>query len=171
MTSIIDEIHKILPQVSGMPCWRVDACVIGSTLSMCFGKTLFSKGAVSGRVSAEGEVQLLLWCDWRLDSIDDAICRVACTEEQIVSGTKQLIGQSLQTIEIFPPVWDAVITFSSNMKLKVFCSEIFAEYPATNWDFCFGRCSYFFGCGKQISKEDRIGLCDEDFLNKKAEEM
>ena len=160
MTHLIEEILEAFHKVRGMSCWNLYCCTVGSTLSLHCGKTIKVEGLRG--IDFEGECHILVWVEWRLEKDDDAICSSTCTEEQICEGAKILLDQTIESIEIFPPVWDATITFSSNIRLKIFCNSLYEPDTMTNWDFCLGKTSFFFGRGKHIEKGTRRGVLDDD---------
>jgi hypothetical protein len=167
MTHLIEEVHEAFHKVRGMPCWDLSCCTVGSTLSLQCGKPI-KIGGLKG-IDTQGECHILVWVEWRLEKDDDAICSSTCTEDQICEGAKILLNQTIESIEIFSPVWDATITFSSNIRLKIFCTSLCAPDTMTNWDFCLGKTSFYFGRGKHIEKGERGWLLDDDSASLKNE--
>ena len=153
ISHLIEEIQEAFHKVRGMPCWNLSCCTVGSTLSLQCGKAIKTEGLRG--IDIEGECRILVWVDWRLETDGDAICSSTCTEDQIYEGATILLNQTIESIEIFPPVWDATITFSSNIRLKIFCTSLCEPDTMTNWDFCLGKTSFFFGQGKHIEKGER----------------
>jgi hypothetical protein len=83
----------------------------------------------------ENEYDILIWCAWRLENSENYICSSESTIEQREYLTKQLIGQTVRSIELFPPAWDAIITFSSEQTLRIFCIYSKDSTVETNWFF------------------------------------
>jgi len=97
-------------------------------------------------VREEGEFDILIWCAWRLQDNDNAICSSDSTHAQRAKGIQRLIGEKVISFEIFPPAWDATITFTGGLVLKIFCIYTQKDECETNWFFrndwklyCFNR--------------------------------
>jgi len=160
MADLIKEIQEAFGKVKGMPCWDLSCSTVGTSLSLQCGKTIKEKGLRG--IDIVGECRILVWVDWRLEKDDDAICSSTCTESQIYEGTKILLNQTIESIEIFPPVWDATITFSSGIRLKIFCNSLCEPDTMSNWDFSLDKTLFSFGRGKHIEKEERRWLLGYD---------
>ena len=166
MSELIDEIREKLLVFNGETCWYVRYGV-HPTLLLDFGKAiklksiLFQEGDVD-RFMYDGQYSIGVLCTWRLDDLDNVICSSDCTEEQIAEGVMPLVGETVVSIEIFPPVWDAVITFSSGKKLKIFCDHVQEPRTLNNWDFAVMETTYFFGKGRRMHKEERLALLPDD---------
>jgi hypothetical protein len=94
-----------------------------------------------------GELDILIWCVWRLQDSDGAVCSSESPPEQQKEGTKRLIGETVVAVDLFSPAWDAVIRFSSGLVLQIFCNYTHFSEMETNWFFrngwklyCFNRC-------------------------------
>jgi hypothetical protein len=94
-----------------------------------------------------GELDILIWCAWRLQNSHDALCSSDSTPEQQKEGTNQLLGQTVVAVDFSPPAWDAVVHFSSDLTLQIFCNYTHFSEIETNWFFrngwklhCFNRC-------------------------------
>ncbi|MDR3196802.1 MAG: hypothetical protein LBU34_02935 [Planctomycetaceae bacterium] len=86
-------------------------------------------------IQEEGEYDILIWCTWRLQDSNDAICSSNCPDEVCEAGIKRLLDQKVISVEIFPPACDATVTFSSGLVLKIFCNYTKDSETETNWFF------------------------------------
>ena len=107
-----------------------------------------------------GELDILIWCAWRLQDFQNAICSSDSTSAQQKEGTNRLIGQTVVAVDIFPPAWDAVIHFSSDLTLKIFCIYTHFSEVETNWFFRNGWKLYSFNRCDNIE----INRIEWDFL-------
>jgi len=153
---MIEEIKSHLNCLVGEKCWRATNTVTG-TLELYFGGALATKvRLVPDQYRFIGQYRILIWCTWRLDDKNDAICSSTSDDEQIAHVWYQHEGESVESVVLLPPVWDLVITFSSGKKLTVFCDNVQEPSSLTNRDFGInGAASYYVGRGQSIRKGKR----------------
>lgn len=111
-------------------CWYVSCGAIGSTFKLALGKKILRKSPLSNKSHSiefrkhEGEVELMVWCSWRLDKGARTITSGDDEIESIIKRLHALIGKKVTDIEIQRPAWDLHLKFSSNYSLKIFCEFV-----------------------------------------------
>ncbi|MDR1140976.1 MAG: hypothetical protein LBL62_04730 [Planctomycetaceae bacterium] len=137
---LIEEFRKQLRYIVGQHCRSV-LTESDHSLRLDFGGTIKrtcteKEREETGRdIQEEGEYDILIWCAWRLQDSNDAICSSNCPDEVCEAGIKRLLGQDVISVEIFPPACDAAVTFSSGLVLKIFCNYTKDSEIETNWFF------------------------------------
>ncbi|MDR1963128.1 MAG: hypothetical protein LBQ50_05070 [Planctomycetaceae bacterium] len=149
---VIEEVKEQFKNLIGKPCHTVNN-IDGWILQLDFGG--FLKRTSTEKEFTEtrkqfcygGELDVLIWCVWRLKDFNGAVCSSESTPEQQKEGTKRLIGETVVAADFFPPAWDATIQFSSDLTLQIFCNYTHFSEIETNWFFrngwklfCFNRC-------------------------------
>jgi hypothetical protein len=148
---MINEIRNSLKNIIGTICWDAHNIVTG-TLELSLGGIIGQE--LDDDIICVGQHDILIWCSWRIDDVHDVLCGSGDSDETIARTVIQLVGDAVIDIEIFPPVWDTDIIFSSGKKLKIFCDyNLF-----TNWDFGTMDTLYFIGIGNKIEKGKRQGI-------------
>ena len=147
----LGEVNDQLRLLVGQNCWGVRNKPEES-LRLDFGgvmrRTCSDKEChETGQDTCVGEFDILVWCAWRLQDSENAICSSDNSDEQYEEASKRLIGKKVVSFEISPPAWDATITFTDNLVLKIFCIYTQDDENETNWFFrnklklyCFNRC-------------------------------
>lgn len=136
----LDEINDQIGLLVGQTCravynkpeesLRLD---FGGTIRRFYNKDERQK--TSQDICEEGEFDILIWCAWRLQDSEKAICSSDNSDEQYEEASKWLIGKKVVSIEIIPPAWDATITFTDGLVLKIFCIYTQDDECETNWFF------------------------------------
>jgi hypothetical protein len=156
----ISEIRNSLKNIIGEKCWDATNVVTG-TLTIYFGGVLL-QDLISlpkdTNVVPVGQYDILIWSEWRLDDKNEILCSSRSLDETIAQTVFRLIGDNVVEIEIFPPVWDAVITFSSGKKLKIFCDYVQNYAGFTNWDIGINNTNYHLGEGNKLGSSKRLGI-------------
>jgi hypothetical protein len=154
---VLDELHEQLKRLLGKRCWAVynrsdDSLILrlgGAIRRVCSEK---ERARTNREFQYAGEYEIIVWSAWRLENSKDGICSSDSTNEQRDAGTQQLVGQTVVSIEILSPAWDAVITFSSGEVLKIFCIYTQDNEIETNWFFRNVETLYCMNRSKNIEK-------------------
>jgi hypothetical protein len=72
------------------------------------------------------------------------VCSSDSTPLQQKEGTTRLLGQTVVAVDFSPPAWDATITFTGGLVLKIFCIYTQDDECETNWFFRNGWRLYSF---------------------------
>jgi hypothetical protein len=165
---MIDEIRDSLKNIIGEKCWDASNIITG-TLLMYFGDVLLKDVSLSEDIDIMpvGQYEILIWCEWRLDNKNEILCSSGSSDETIARTVFQLIGDTVVGIEIFPPVWDTIITFSSGKTLKIFCDYVQNYDGFTNWTIRIKDTNYYLGEGKRLEKGKRSILTYKPFPSTK----
>ena len=77
------------------------------------------------------------------------------------------MGDTFESIEIFPPFWEATVHFLSGKKLRIFCDNIDEdnEESLDNWLCCDKEFIYNVGCGSRISKMERFNRVSDELYD------
>jgi hypothetical protein len=164
---ILGEILEQLKCLTGQSCRSVinksDASIRldfgGSIKRKCSEK---EKAETGNEFQYEGEYDILVWCAWRLEDAENGISSSDCSDEQREENTKQLVGQTVIAIELLPPAWDAIITFSSGQILRIFCTYTQDSDIETNWFFRNVEILYCINRAKNIEKARIDWVIQED---------
>ena len=98
-------------------------------------------------------------CQWRLDDADRTICSWGYgSHDDINDAMSCLIGDVIDNIEVYPPFWDAVLTFASGKVIRIFCDAVDESVVSHNWSFETIDTSYFLGIHNKfkIRPRDRV---------------
>lgn len=143
-------------------CWYVSDGV-GTTFQLALGKKCLRAAPLLNKCQSahfrkfEGEVNLLIWCAWRLEtktkiltSSDDAVASVA-------HNLRRIAGQVVTNVEVALPSWDIMLEFSNRLLLHVFCVHV----PGTpsfdgNWYLTTPDTLYCAGPGASFTSEPRL---------------
>jgi hypothetical protein len=158
LNEFIDDINNMI----GTKCWDTSNVIIGA-LRLNFGKAIHI--GLSSGISDTGQYSVLIWCQWRLDDENISLCSWECSHEVINQVTACLIGDAITAIEIFPPVWDAVFTFSSGKKIKIFCDCTNAFDLSPNWHFGIMDNEYYMGVNNVLEKGKRLGIISNELFD------
>src|SRR5262245_31207755 len=95
-----------------------------------------------------GQLCLLVWCTWRLDSTGAPLASSDQEGELTAHELEVLVGETIQGVELFEPGLDLQIQFSNNLKLRVF-SDHLPGNPSFdgNWQIRVGDKSLGVGPG------------------------
>jgi hypothetical protein len=149
------EISDCLNSIVNLKCWYVNCGKgVGSSFSISLGKKIARKRPLTNLKQSEeyrhyeGEVNLLIWCSWRLDNAEKPITSSDEDVEKIEQGLNILFEKVLLKIEVIPPAWDLVILFSEGYQLRIFCDHLpgGSSYDG-NWDLKVGEKILFAGPG------------------------
>jgi hypothetical protein len=164
MTIIISakELKKVMPLFHGQACWNVVSCGIGHALWLYFGKALEYLGQDANdrpKKWFRGQYELGMYCSWRFDDENhNPIISSMMSEYHDIKITMiSLMGDTIESIGIIPPVWEATIRFSSGKQLRTFCDLIPAHDVMgnnMNWWCDTENASYYVGTGQEINKDE-----------------
>lgn len=147
--------------IKALPCWKFGCGgSVGSSFSLAFGKRIsrLAPKVVERRVIEEyqefGEMTLLVWCTWRLDAPFQPLTSSDDSDEGIQHGLSELIGTTVQSVEIAAPAWDLNVKFSNNLWLRVFCDHVPGDPSIeVNWELYGDEQSLHIGPGAKYRIE------------------
>ena len=100
-------------------CWNATFSYSAQILFLDFGYAL-KEDLGSFGYCYSGQYSIHLDCQWRLDDDNVSLCGYDDPQEAIAYSATCLEGATLSDFEILLPFGDAIFTFSSGKKLKVF---------------------------------------------------
>lgn len=155
-----EELENALSLFKGQRCWNVSSCVIDTSLYFRFGgalETLWYTAKGIPKRDFEGQFELLIFCSWRLDNEKHApiACSARSTYDEIKATMVTLMDDTIDTILLYPPVWEATIRFLSGKSLRLFSNQIPAENCWHNWGCSTENNTYYVGAGQEISREEK----------------
>jgi len=162
-----EELRKALSLFKGQTCWNVSSFAIGCSLNLYFGKAVEEFVNNSEKESPEtyfiGQYGLFFICSWRLDdeNHNPFLSSHWPDYHEIKTTAISLIGETIESIEITPPVWETTVCFSSGKQLRAFCDcipgTIFPSggFPLINWWCDKDEESYYIGPGQEIRKSEQ----------------
>jgi hypothetical protein len=130
MVKGLAEIRSMLRSFISAKCWRVGASgVTGSSFSLQVGgrrrKPFVSRLGAQYHVSLfYGELSMLVWCSWRLDSPTEPLASSDERGDIVNEKLQALVGQSFRRIQLLEPGLDLLIDFSGDLRLRVFCDHL-----------------------------------------------
>lgn len=144
--TFVNDLQKLI----GLECWGFSGGQ-GSIISIDFGDKIPRGLPVDNENLSEdvrnfdSEFSLFVNCVWRVES-NDAVLFGAWTEHEIVdSESKKLIGQKVESIEIIEPAFDLIVTFSNDLRLKIFCDQTNEEDINDNYNYFTPKIIYVVG--------------------------
>jgi hypothetical protein len=157
------ELASLVGSIRGLECWYVSsggaAC---STFALSFGAKIRRPVPIKNPAHSEefrhfeGELNLLVWCAWRLDGPDAPLTSWDDADESISAQLTKLIGATVESVELIQPAFDLVINFSNALCLRVFCDHVPGEPSFDgNWDLTAHDEIVSVGPGAKISVENR----------------
>ena len=81
-----------------------------------------------------GEITLLVWCAWRLDSPDAVLTGSTDEESKTVNALNDLVGSVISDVKVLLPGWDLRVMFSNGTVLSVFADQFRAHGFNGNWE-------------------------------------
>ncbi|MCG8362989.1 MAG: hypothetical protein MJA27_06600 [Pseudanabaenales cyanobacterium] len=152
--SKMKEVQAIIQPLIGQRAW--DARIgVGSFLLIEFGKVVSKTAKATPRrpeyTYDRGEWGLWLYgCQWRIEHKETILSSsVSETRGEMELAVSKFNSQTVETIDIAEPFWDAVFTFSNGHILKTFSTYMIDEHwtlrtpngkylaagPGTNWEY------------------------------------
>jgi hypothetical protein len=130
--SPLEELEQALRRLVGLPCWNLQAGAIGSLMSLHIGEKIPLNKPLpypNTQLSPDehkyrGEYVLYVEdCPWRLDGTDAVIASwtdSGAPDSPLITGTRQLIGQRIEGLDLIRPGLDLILYFSNGLTLRVF---------------------------------------------------
>ena len=161
MTQIPAQILGCMSLINALPCWKVGVGdSVGSSFRLAFGRKLsrLVPRMVEHRIIQEyqdyGEATLLVWCAWRLDSESRPLTSSDDAAEGIERGLSELVGATVEGVEVLVPAWDLNVSFSNKLHLKVFCDHVPGDPSIeVNWELFRDDVSLHVGPGAKYKVE------------------
>lgn len=161
-TITTDVAMEVRSSLIGLPCWYASAGGqhVGSTFSLAFGQKVLRRVPLTNPAHSEeyrryeGEVNLVVWCTWRLDGPDEPESSSDDTEQGILSALEGLIGAQVVDAVIERPAWDLGLLFSPFHRLQLFCDHVPGEPSFDgNWELHARDRAFYFGPGSLVEVE------------------
>jgi hypothetical protein len=163
---IPQELAAIVAQLEGLKCWHVGTGgAVGSTFLLALGERTPRSIPLRNQAHSDefpynkGSASILIWCAWRLDDAAGPITSWDDADDGVARGLAQVVGTKITSIEIEPPCWDATITFSTGLRLHVFCDHVPGEPSFDgNWQFSTPDAQVAFGPGARYQVDTASSL-------------
>lgn len=136
------EFARMLKSFVGRRCWGVVAGEgTGSVFILDFGrkvprdKPIGNPHLTPERQRYTGEISLMVWSAWRIDSGRSVICGwndSSRNDGPMVRGLKSLVNTSVKAVTIERPAMDLTISFARRT-LRVFCDQTVPESGPDNY--------------------------------------
>lgn len=142
VTTNPDLIYDSLNSIVSLNCWYISTGgAAGSTFHMAFGRKkpreiLLKNDAHSQEFREnQGEVELYVWCAWRLDSSEKPIVSWDQKNTTIDHELNRLVGEKIIGVKTYAPAWDLEITFSNSLILRIFSDHLPDDHSFDgNWE-------------------------------------
>jgi hypothetical protein len=156
------EMNTLVNSLTMLECWYVSCGATGSTFQLAFGRKvprterLRNPDHSVAYQKFEGEANLLVWCAWRLDTLDRPVTSWDDTTQGFEQGLARLIGARVESFELRPPAWDLDVRFTNGLTLRVFCDHVPGEPSFDgNWELWKEDKALFVGPGANVTVEER----------------
>ena len=138
-TQRITEFEAALKRMVGQPCWSVLISGVGSLVSFNIGEKIKRQQPMlhyEFKISDEerfyrGEFILYIEdCPWRIETADKVLATwldESTPDGAIDTAARQLIGHSVESVELACPGLDLVVKFDGGLTLRVFPDQIDAD--------------------------------------------
>lgn len=151
--SPIDAVKKL----EGETCWYVSA---GESTAPSFvlvlGKRIPRDAPLRNKAHPpeyrqnRGSHELLVWCSWRLQTIDAVLA--TSDEEMFVASLRGFIGRTLVSVECSPPAWDLALHFDDGRDLRIFCDRALSQGDdLKNWELWIPGATLDVGPGTAVT--------------------
>ncbi len=157
------DLSTLVSSIQGLRCWYVSCGgAAGPTFQLALGnkvprRTLLKNAAHPEEYRRfEGEANLLVWCDWRLDGADSPLTSSDDSPANISSQLGKLVGTIIESVAVVAPAWDLTIRFSGNLTLRVFCDHVPGDPSFDgNWELWRQEIAVLVGPGARSIVEVR----------------
>lgn len=113
----IGEIQKKISSLIGKKAWNVSLGE-GSFITIEFGKPCLS---AENATKIHGEWHLWIYCcAWRLEQENEVIAASEDPRSKLEEAIKKLEGLRIQSIDLFSPAFDTLLTFEQQTFLRLF---------------------------------------------------
>ena len=161
--SIPTHMDELILPLKGIKCWYVSCGgAAGSTFQLAFGEKVARSVPLKNPAHDEtyrryqGEFSLLVWCSWRLDSLEAPVTSSDDNEKLVAAGLSQLVGATIESIDVVAPAWDLNVEFSNALVLHVFCDHVPGDPSFDgNWDLFIRDVTVAVGPGARVRIDDR----------------
>jgi len=164
MENLADGItKKIVDAFRNKKCWYASAGGSTSpTFALAFGKKVRRQAPLENEAHPrdyrqyEGEVNLYVWCTWRLDDAESPLTSSDDSEHSIDEALGALLGKKVLDARLERPGWDLHIKFEKELMLHVFSDHV-GDTPSFdgNWEVWLKDRAIFFGPGSKHEVEVR----------------
>jgi len=159
----LPDLETLIASLRGLPCWYVSVGGVTSpTFQLALGEKIPRQVPLKNPAQSEeyrhheGEMNLLVWCSWRLDGPDRPLTSSDDSPETIQRELGTLVGASVGSVSVVPPAWDLTIGFSNGLCLRIFCDHLPGDPSFDgNWDLWGRQLTAFVGPGAACSIRPR----------------
>lgn len=159
------QVDRTASALCAKKCWYTSCGgSAGSTFQLALGEKVPRSAKVANEAHSEeyrrfeGEVSLLVWCTWRLDSAERPVSSSDDTSENIERALNTLVGRTVLDVRIDRPGWDLHLTFSDGYVLRVFCDHVPGDPSFDgNWELFLQTEIISVGVGSKWTVEPRKG--------------
>jgi hypothetical protein len=145
------------------PCWYVSSGgAAGASFQLALGekipreKPLSNPGHPREYRENEGEVNLLVWCTWRLRDDQHPISSSDDSPDHVREALTRLVNASVAQVELISPAWDLRLHFSNGLVLEVFCDHLSDDASFDgNWELWLTDKVVSVGAGCDMTLEPR----------------
>lgn len=120
----IEKIHTYITPLLGQKAWGASVA-ISSFIDLDFGTSLPPSGKY-GWVRGEWHLYINT-CRWRLEKGDEVLAASGDPQTKMDRAVQYLNNQSLESVEILPPVADTIFTFADLIVLRTFSIYLEAD--------------------------------------------
>lgn len=158
-----EELSTALYMLKGLKCWNVKLRTGNMwSLSFSLGKAVKEEAYLTEDPTIKkmcywGEYELQIDCTWRLDDENGApvLSCYKSNEDEIETAINSLFGDSVESVEIESPIYEATIRFASRKQLRLFCDWVPGKGGIPNWYCDTPQETFFIGPGQSITKTKR----------------
>lgn len=155
--------HGLVNRLISLECWYVSAGgAVGTTFQLALGRRIPRDRPLDNQAhsqdyrDSEGEANLLVWCDWRLDGKDEPVTSCDDTPERVRAGLERIVGHKVTAAILVPPAWDLGLEFDGGLILKIFADHVPGDPSFDgNWDLSLQDVGLYVGPGAKLEIEPR----------------
>jgi hypothetical protein len=132
---------ELLQRIVAASCWHVSAGgVTAPSFLLAFGARIPRSFPLNSPFQPEefrqyrGEMELLVWSSWRLQTVTDIL---ASSDQGDIGLVRlpTLIGLSVVEVSAAPPAWDLFLEFSNGIRLLTFSDHVSPDASIDqNWE-------------------------------------
>ena len=152
--------------LKGKACWSILAGAgTGSTIHLEFGAKVPRRTPLRERprltaeqTRYEGELDLFVQCAWRLERSRAVVCGSTDDDRNdgpMVQGLEQLVGKTVQAVDVEEPIPDFSLRLDGDLHLTVFCDQTNIETNTDNYSVRVRETIHVVAARGQLTIEKR----------------